>query len=438
MKPFVTSLRPLAWLIPLMFCLLLVSSCKKEDTAPTTYPADVALSWINLQLKLTKTTSASPTVFPRRFAYSGIALYESIVPGLTGYQSLVGQINTMPAMPAPTAGLSYHWLASANAALAAINRSLYPTTSAANKATIDSLEAAYNTLYQSQVSADEFNRSVAFGKQVAITLADWCKTDGYDNATPYTPPTGAGFWVPTPAGLAPAVLPNWGACRLLVTGSGDGADQGAPLAYSEDPASPYYAGAKEVYDLSLNATADQKATTIFWADNPDGKSFISGHWLSILSQTLTKEKPNLDVAAAAYAQMGIAQSEAAISCWKSKYVYHTLRPITYIRSVMAHNDWLPLLVNTPAHSEYPSGHAVLSSAAAQTLTYLFGPNYAFTDHSYDSIGLTARSFPSFEAAAINAGDSRVFGGIHYRSTCDISQKQGKKVAENVNKLKFKK
>jgi hypothetical protein len=445
------------WFAPFLiffFCLLLSTSCKKDEDPSaqtkesagdanrkkaTLYPADVALSWINMQLKLNQTTPSSPTVQARRFAYTAIALYESVLPGLpNGHKTLVGQLNGLPALPAPLSGLSYHWLASANATLAAMNRNFFPATSAENKAAIDALEASNNAVYQAQVPADEFNRSVELGKQIAAAVFEWSKSDGWDNATPYTLPVGIpGIWVPTPPAMAPPALPNWGKCRPLVADSDKNADQGTLIAYSEEMDSPYFAMAKEVYDLSQNATAEQKAIAFYWADNPDGKSYAAGHWLSILAQILVLEKATLDEAVVAYAQMTIAQSDATISCWKGKYKYNTLRPITYIREVMQKSDWLPLLGGTPPHPEYPSGHAVGSGACSQTLTYLFGPNYKFTDYSNDPLGLAPRSYDSFEKAANEAGDSRVYGGIHYANSCEVSQKQGRKVAQNVNKLKFK-
>jgi hypothetical protein len=453
MKTF-SPLKP--WFVPFLvffICLLLSTSCKKDEDPSaqkkegtddtnrkkaTVYPADIALSWINLQLKLNQTTPSSPTVQARRFAYTAIALYESVLPGLpNGHKTLVGQLNGLSALPAPLSGLSYHWLASANATLAAMNRNFFPGTSAENKAAIDALETANNAIYQAQVPADEFNRSVELGKQIAAAVFEWSKSDGWDNAAPYILPVGIGLWVPTPPALAPAALPNWGKCRPLVAGSDDGADQGAPIAYDTDINSPYFAQAKEVYDLSQNATAEQKAIAFYWADNPDGKSFSAGHWLSILAQVLVQEKATLDEAVVAYAQMTIAQADAAISCWKGKYKYNTLRPVTYIREVMLKSDWLPLLGGTPPHPEYPSGHAVSSGACSQTLTYLFGPNYQFTDHSNDPLGLSPRSYDSFEKAAVEAGNSRVYGGIHYSNSCEVSLRQGKKIAQNVNKLKFK-
>lgn len=427
--------------VRVLACALLFASCQDHQIPSSpdgaVYSSEVVRSWLTLQLKLTQTTPASPVVTTRRFAYTGIALYESIVPGLSGYQSIATQLNGLPPLPAVLAGERYYWPACANAALAAMNRNLHPTTSAANKNSIDSLEAANTTLYQQERPAEELARSAAFGRQIAASVFDWSKTDGNDDNTPYTPPVGVGLWVPTPPALAAAALPNWGKMRPIVSGSDTGADQGPPTAYSSDPASAYYAQAKEVYDISQNLTPEQKTIALFWADNPDGRSYGGGHWHSILNQVLAIRKPTLDVAAVAMAQLGIAMSEASISIFKSKYMYNGLRPITYIRTVMNQPAW-NALIPTPNHPEYPSGHSILSASAAQTLGLLFGANYSFTDNSYNALGFSPRTYTSFEEAAIEAGHSRVYGGIHYRKTCDVSQKQGKIVALNVaQKLTFK-
>lgn len=193
-----------------------------------------------------------------------------------------------------------------------------------------------------------------------------------------------------------------------------------------------------MYDISQSLTTEQKAIASFWFDNPDGKGYPGVHWMSILDQTLLSQKSSLDVAAVAFAQMAISVSDANICLFKSKYQYNGLRPITYIRRVMKFPDWNAIL-GTPAHSEYPLGHAVISWSAAQALTNAFGTTYKFTDNTYNAVGLSPHSYNSFEEAAIEAGNSRVYAGFHYRKTCDVSQKQGKAVAQNVAQLlKFKK
>ena len=74
---------------------------------------------------------------------------------------------------------------------------------------------------------------------------------------------------------------------------------------------------------------------------------------------------------------------------------------------------------------------MISTAAATVLTDEYGPTFAFSDSSELSYGLTARSFPSFNAAAAEAAISRLYGGIHYRQAIEEGVKQGRKVGELV-------
>ncbi|MGH2574652.1 MAG: hypothetical protein ACRDFC_03020, partial [Ignavibacteria bacterium] len=79
---------------------------------------------------------------------------------------------------------------------------------------------------------------------------------------------------------------------------------------------------------------------------------------------------------------------------------------------------------------YPSGHSTGSGAIAEVLTSLFGI-VAFTDRTHESIGMAPRSFNSFEHAAIECSDSRIYGGIHYRDACENGIAQGKRVGRTV-------
>lgn len=438
-------MRPLRWLL---VCSLLTTSCQDHQQPVTPdasdYSADVVTSWLTMQLKLTQvapstsTTTLFPFLMARRFAYAAISAYESIVPGLPGYQSIAPQLNGLSGLPTTTSGQTYYWPACANAALAAMNRNFYPNASAASKASIDSLETLFTNQFLKNRTADELNRSADFGKKIAAAVFDWSKTDRYDDATPYTVPVGTGLWVPTPTAFAPPVGTNIGKARPILLNSDAGADQGPPTAYSEAPNSAYYAQGKEIYDQVQNLTTEQRTIALFWADNPDGKSFSSGHWLSILNQMLLARQPKLDMAMTAFVQMSIALSDAQISIFKSKYLYNTMRPVTYVRAVLNQPTWNSV-IPTPPFPEYPSAHAVQSGAMSKTLTMLFGANYKFTDNSYNLVGFSPRSYNSFEDAATEAAYSRFYAGIHYRKTNETSLLQGKAIANNVaQKLTFKK
>ena len=121
-------------------------------------------------------------------------------------------------------------------------------------------------------------------------------------------------------------------------------------------------------------------------------------------------------AAEAYALVSVALFDGFVSCWDEKYRSKLIRPETYINEHID-EDWVPLL-QTPPFPEYTSGHSVISSASAVTLTRLFGENFSFLDSTEVEFGLTARSFRSFKEASEEAAISRLYGGIHYRPAID--------------------
>ena len=394
------------------------------------FPSNVVIRWVNMQLDMLRVPLAAGTGSQgadRAQAYCGIATYESVVPGMPAYQSLTNQLTDFPAMPATEPGKAYHWAASANAALAEMNRKLFPTTSAVNKTNIDNLENTLQAIYAGEVDAATLQRSIAFGKEVATRVFAWAATDGSANVNPpYVPPVGPGLWVPTAP--TPPVNPYAIQRRLLVPGVANGTALEPPPPYSADPASPFFAMVKDVYDKSLVLTPDQAAMAIYHRDAPGYPG--GGHFVAVLSQVLTKAQPALDVAALSYVKVGLGQHDASTICFINKYNYNLVRPITYIRNEMGYNTWSPL-IPTPNHPEFPSAHAVNNAAVVEMLTDVFGDNFQFTLHTYDYLGLPARSYNSFYEMGKEMSDSRVFGGIHYQASCDKGSLQGKKVGQNI-------
>jgi membrane-associated phospholipid phosphatase len=147
---------------------------------------------------------------------------------------------------------------------------------------------------------------------------------------------------------------------------------------------------------------------------------------------LRQERAGLAAAAETYARVGMAVSDAFVACWHQKFRYYLLRPVTYVRAQFD-PDWLPLLV-TPPFPEYPSGHSVQSGAASQVLTDLFGPRYAFVDHTHDERGLAPRRFGSFLEAADEAAVSRLYGGIHFRAAIENGLAQGRRIGRAVSRV----
>lgn len=401
-----------------------------------TFSSDVVIKWLNMQLDMLRVPLAAGTgsqAAERCQAYCGIALYESVLPGMPAYQSLSGQLADFPVMPVTEHGKAYHWAASANAALAEMNRKLFPATSDANKTSMNNLENSLQAVYATEVDNETLQRSIAFGKEVAARVFAWAATDGSANINPpYVPPVGPGLWVPTAS--TPPVGTYQEQRRLLVPHVEDGTALEPPPPYSANPNSAFYAMFKDVYDKSLTLTPDQTAMAIYHRDAPGYPG--GGHFVSILSQLLSTVQPALDFAALLYAKVGIGQYDASVICFRNKYYYNQIRPITYIRNEMGHPSWSPL-IPTPNHPEFPSAHAVNNASVVEMLTNMFGDNFHFTLHTYDYLGLPARSYNSFYEMSKEMADSRVFGGIHCQSSCDKGRAQGKRVAQNIlNTVKF--
>ena len=430
--------RTLALLLALM---LGVTSCTQPAPTVNTdvahYDARVPLAWFNFYLRLIKETPGfAPPVASRAFAYAGVTLYEALAPGMPGYQSLAGQLNDLPQLPQPVPNRTYHWPTVANTALAEITRKLFVHASAQNLRAIDALEEQLLAEYHSTLPADQLSISVMQGRLVAGAIDAWAQYDGSacDYGT-YRPPTGDGLWAPTPPKNLAALLPHWGDHRHFMHFDRECA-AAPPPAYSTDKTSPFYKQAREVYDTVTQLTPEQRSVALFWADNVVETATPSGHWFSILNQLLQAKTAPLDVAAVAYAKVGLAVGDAFISCWRTKYQYNLLRPITYIRNVIDPKWTTPDMV-TPPFPEYTSGHSVQSAAAAYVLTELFGDHYTFTDHTHTARNLAPRSFPSFLAAAQEAAISRLYGGIHYRAAIENGLAQGKCISEHVHTLRFR-
>lgn len=404
------------------------------------FDAQVANEWFDLSLRLIRGTPGySPPVASRAIGYSGVVLYEGLVAGMPGYRPLAGLVNGLESFPSQGGRVAYHWPAVANRALAQMNRWLFPTAPLALRIAIDDLE---NRLACGPAGGPRglINRSVDRGGAVAEWVFKWSRGDGGDQGylrnfpLDYIPPLGPGVWVSTPPGYLPALQPWWGRNRRIVPGI-DPCMPGPPPAYSRRTDSALFAEALEVYEVVSKLSAEQRAVALFWSDDPVTTATPSGHSVSILAQVLRASDASLAIAAEAYARVGLALSDAFVTCWATKYHYNLLRPITYIRDAIdpAWGDPggpHPLPLITPPFPEYTSGHSVQSGAAATVLAALFGDR-PFTDHTHDERGLAPRNFVSFTAAADEAALSRLYGGIHYRSAITRGLEQGRCVGSRV-------
>ncbi len=423
----------------LIMPLFLFNSCKKIDFGnhhgdddKKAINAKLATDWYKLQLRiLLERNSALNGVY---FGYIGIALYESVRNMDEGAASLSSKLYQMPAMPSKERNKKYSWPVSANAAMAKVVRSYYTGLTTANIASIDSLENLYNSVLKTTISEEVFERSQIFGRNIATTIYNWSLTDNFNPSNVgYVPPVFEGSWQPTPPAFANGIQPYLSSARPFLASNLNNTAPLFPNAYSEITGSSFNKMVKEVYEASLALTTEQKNTALFWVDQGNGVGYTPpGHDMSIVTQAIEKKMANLLVAAETYAKAGIAERDAIIVCFKSKYTYNLLRPVTYIRK-MFDPTWLSF-IPTPPHPEYPAAHALVTGSVMQAASKVLGTNLSFTDTTYNFRGWPSRTYSNLFKAGEEAGISRFYGGIHYLPSINIGLAIGKELGNRVGDL----
>lgn len=405
---------------------------------------EVLRSWYKLSLALVRhTPTYTPPVASRSLAYIGITTFEAAASGGAGLRTLAGQLNGLQHVPKREPGQTYDEALVMDAALSDVVQNLFSNTGPTGQRALAAEDAKLRAEVVAGLPEDVAARSEAYGRSVGEHIWAWSLTDG--GATienmgfplHYELRKGPAFWVPTSLILQQQtpLLPDWGKNRTFVTPNGAACPLAPAPEYSEDKGSEFYKQALEVYQTRQTLTAEQRDIAKFWADDAMLSVTPPGHWISIALQVLAKQDADVARTVDVLARVGVAVSDGFVGCWNAKYQYDQVRPVTYIRRFID-PKWEPLLI-TPPFPELPSGHSTQTGAAATVMTQLFGEDFAFTDETDRSDGLPPRSFPSFWAAAREAGISRLYGGIHFHAAVELGLDQGRCIGGYVNALKTK-
>jgi membrane-associated phospholipid phosphatase len=247
--------------------------------------------------------------------------------------------------------------------------------------------------YPSDVKA-----GLELGGKVAQLAIERAKNDGSTAKWTGTVPTEAGHWT----GENPA-LPLLGTWKTWALTSGSQFRPPAPPAYN----SPQMAA--ELKELQVfTRTPKTNGDAMFWEFGAGGlRNFV--FWNDQISRKLMKYRldDNAPRAARAYALTSIAYYDAIVACFDAKYAYWSMRPF------QLDPNFKPLFT-TPNHPSYPSAHSCLSGSAAAVLANLF-----------------PRDAATFNGLAVQAGEARIWGGIHFRSDVDAGLKLSRQVADLV-------
>lgn len=386
----------------------------------------------------------SPPVASRVYAYTSIAAYEAIAVNRPDLKSLAGQINEFTEAPKAESELVSLELASLHAFYKVGEELLFSTDMLT-----EFQDSIYSDFRKKGLSKKVMDASIEYGEVVAAHVLNYAAGDNYKETRgtqKFTVTDEPGRWIPTPPAYMDAIEPSWMTIRPFVMQSADQFKPVPPVPYSMEEGSDFYNEVMAVYDYVNNLDEEQAEIAKFWDCNPFAtqvkghfmfavkKITPGGHWMGIAGIASKSENLSYAESAQVYAMTSIALFDGFISSWDEKFRSNLIRPETVINKYID-PDWKPLL-QTPPFPEYTSGHSLISRAAAEVLTDLFGDEFYFEDTTEVEYGLPVRTFDSFFEASDEAAVSRLYGGIHYPMAAEhgITQGQGVGllVVENIN------
>ena len=333
------------------------------------------------------------------------------------------------------------------------------------------------------------------GGQVSAAINNFALLDGSNQQNNYADTTG---YVPAPSRFDPAnprdtlnttwqpltlpngnrqlpLTPHWGEVTPFASGRDLIPDSVLTPYTSDGSLNPLFvAELNQVLQYSMNLTATQKAIAEYWEAGP-GSSFPPGIWMGFTNDLIRDRQLSLDEAMKL--SFGVSQSlmDAAIGTWAAKYHFESVRPITAIREYyygytttdsgepltdwretpLDGKDWEPYqnpAALTPAFPDVNSGHSAYSSAASTFIrnflgSNVFGKSVTLADNAsrFDPNGFDGQpgtgpaitlSWDYLNAAAEQAGLSRLYGGIHFNDGNWQGQILGTRAGSNASLKAF--
>jgi hypothetical protein len=450
--------------------------------APSASRADSVMAWNNTLLTVIQQTSAlltdGPPEVAREIAMVDGAMYDA-VNAATGekYKPYAYTGKAVPSASADAAALQAGY---------AVMTSIF-TGSAWNgtvpASVLTDITDTYSTARAALGTGPAVRKGLILGNAAANAMIALRANDGSAAAianglTTYTPPGEGNPGVYVPPASRPAMFPMWGTVKPFTMTSS------TEFAVPPPPAvdSPRYAAsvleteclgsagglsslpsniqsacaiaassnnfglpATAAIDQGTGKTATNSTLALFWND-PGTTVQPPGQWLKIADTVLVDQNVTSELQQARLtAMIGMADADAAIAVWQTKYAYNLWRPITAIGDCAPWNAnfttcdtaWKSVIA-TPPHPDYLAGHPAFSAAAATVLEDFFGTdNIAFctTSDQYLNAGTTIAPitlcYDSFTAAAQDATDSRIYGGIHTNYAVNNALVLGDQIAANL-------
>ena len=341
--------------------------------------------WMQLASQQMLAQNVATTLFTRGMALVSVAIYDSTVAAWDSKyawnrltpNAIDPTIKPLATVPNAPSYPSEHAVVAGAASV--VMAYLFPTM--AETYTDMAEEAARSRVFAGVSFPSDVAAGLQLGRQVGQMVVAYAMADG--SATPFigTFPATPGLW-----SSATPVTPLAGTWKPWALSSGSQFRLPAP------PAGGSAANLAQVAIVkNFVRTNSTNHSAWFWQPG-----FITP-WLDTVNLEIFQNHLDQDAprAARVYALETVAQHDATIACWDTKYTYLEQRP------PMTDPTIVPVFA-LPQHPGYPSGHACASEASSAVMSYLFPGDAA-----------------SFAAMSLDAGNSTFYAAIH--SMFDVSQ-----------------
>jgi hypothetical protein len=302
------------------------------------------------------------------------------------------------------------------------------------------------------------------GREVAARMLAWRATDGNEVMVDYVVGTAPGRWEPDPLHPGQMALgPGAGRIVPFTMSSADAFNAPPPPALTS---AEYAAAYHEVVALGGDGvttptvrTPEQTEIGIYWGYDGQPGLGVPPRLYNQIARTIIAQRGTDQIdAARLLALVNLAQADAGIASWLTKYEYDLWRPVTGIRrgdedgnpATAGIPDWTPLGAPadngngtnfTPPFPAYTSGHAAFGAAAFRAIANFYGTDaipFTFVSDEYNGLTvdqhgevrpLKPRSFQTLSQAAEENARSRIYLGIHWAFDATAGVAQGNAIAD---------
>jgi len=256
--------------------------------------------------------------------------------------------------------------------------------------------AARSRLYAGLQYPSDYFAGLDLGRQVAARVIALAKADGSDAVWAGTVPTGKCNWVGTNPGNVTAA--NWKPLLLVAP------NEFRPATPPACDSTQMVAQVAAVKDFPRSPAAFATNYKAFYWQSPEGLQtwpyVYANKWMA--EDKLDQNPPR---AARAYALIALSFFDAFIASQDGKFAYWYIRPNQLEPAITP-------LFPVPNFPSYPSNHSTFSATRSEILAYLFPLHADF-----------------IRAVGKEAGDSRIWAGIHYQIDNESGGQLGRSVAQ---------